>query len=345
MQLARRWSTVMAIQFAIGVVTGTVISLEFGLLWPGLMGRWGDVFGIGFGIEAWAFFLEAILIAIYLYGWKRLSPGPISCSGCRSRSIALLGAFGDPVGERVDEHAAGLHPRRGRATRPRSRRARCCSPDVRAAVLALHRRRLHDGGLPGRQRLRRRLAARAPGPLPPPRLPRPVHRRRDRHAGPVRDRRRPRPLGLPGAAGEVRGHRDRLDDRRRTSPSTSTAGCSRTAPSTAASRSPGSTRSWPGSAGAPWCRGSAAVPADDRPTARRGDDRALGVRHHGRDRDRCCCCSRSGTGWPGCGGATCPGRGGSTAAPPWPGSRPWSRSRPAGSPPRSAGSRGSSGST
>ena len=45
MQLARRWSTVMAIQFAVGAVTGTVISLEFGLLWPGLMGRYGDVMG------------------------------------------------------------------------------------------------------------------------------------------------------------------------------------------------------------------------------------------------------------------------------------------------------------
>ena len=39
-----------------------------------MMGRWGDVFGLGFGIEAWAFFLEAILIAIYLYGWRRLKP-------------------------------------------------------------------------------------------------------------------------------------------------------------------------------------------------------------------------------------------------------------------------------
>lgn len=70
--LARRWSAVMAVQFAVGVVTGTVLSFEFGLLWPGLMGRWGDVFGIGFGVEAWAFFLEAVLIAIYLYGWRRL---------------------------------------------------------------------------------------------------------------------------------------------------------------------------------------------------------------------------------------------------------------------------------
>jgi cytochrome bd ubiquinol oxidase subunit I len=93
-QLARRWSTVMAIQFAIGVVTGTVISLEFGLLWPGLMGRWGDVFGIGFGIEAWAFFLEAILISIYLYGWKRLSPRVHFVLGLPIPLVSLLGAFG-----------------------------------------------------------------------------------------------------------------------------------------------------------------------------------------------------------------------------------------------------------
>lgn len=93
-QLARRWSTVMAIQFAIGVVTGTVLSLEFGLLWPGLMGRWGDVFGIGFGIEAWAFFLEAILISIYLYGWKRLTPRTHFLLGLPIPLVSLLGAFG-----------------------------------------------------------------------------------------------------------------------------------------------------------------------------------------------------------------------------------------------------------
>ena len=94
LQLARRWSTVMAIQFAIGVVTGTVLSLEFGLLWPGLMGKWGDVFGIGFGIEAWAFFLEAILISIYLYGWKRLSPRAHFLLGLPIPLVSLLGAFG-----------------------------------------------------------------------------------------------------------------------------------------------------------------------------------------------------------------------------------------------------------
>ncbi|WP_405696286.1 cytochrome ubiquinol oxidase subunit I [Streptomyces sp. NBC_01185] len=92
--LARRWSAVMAVQFAVGVVTGTVLSFEFGLLWPGLMGRWGDVFGIGFGVEAWAFFLEAVLIAIYLYGWRRLKPRTHFLLGLPLPAAALLGAFG-----------------------------------------------------------------------------------------------------------------------------------------------------------------------------------------------------------------------------------------------------------
>ncbi|MFG2859054.1 cytochrome ubiquinol oxidase subunit I [Streptomyces sioyaensis] len=92
--LARRWSAVMAVQFAVGVVTGTVLSFEFGLLWPGLMGKWGGVFGIGFGVEAWAFFLEAVLIAIYLYGWRRLKPRTHFLLGLPLPVVALLGAFG-----------------------------------------------------------------------------------------------------------------------------------------------------------------------------------------------------------------------------------------------------------
>ncbi|MFJ9576735.1 cytochrome ubiquinol oxidase subunit I [Streptomyces sp. NPDC101191] len=92
--LARRWSAVMAVQFALGIVTGTVLSLEFGLLWPGMMGRWGDVFGIGFGVEAWAFFLEAVLIAVYLYGWRRLKPRTHFLLGLPLPFAALLGAFG-----------------------------------------------------------------------------------------------------------------------------------------------------------------------------------------------------------------------------------------------------------
>ncbi|MEQ4208206.1 cytochrome ubiquinol oxidase subunit I [Actinopolymorpha sp. B9G3] len=94
LKLARRWSVVMAIQFAVGVVSGTILSFEFGLLWPGLMGRWGGVFGSGFGIEAWAFFLEAILISIYLYGWRRLKPWTHFLVGLPLPAVALLGAFG-----------------------------------------------------------------------------------------------------------------------------------------------------------------------------------------------------------------------------------------------------------
>ncbi|MFE5195000.1 cytochrome ubiquinol oxidase subunit I [Streptomyces sp. NPDC056601] len=92
--LARRWSAVMAVQFAVGVVTGTVLSFEFGLLWPGMMGRWGDVFGLGFGIEAWAFFLEAVLIAIYLHGWRRLKPWTHFWLAVPLPLAALMGAFG-----------------------------------------------------------------------------------------------------------------------------------------------------------------------------------------------------------------------------------------------------------
>jgi cytochrome d ubiquinol oxidase subunit I len=74
LRLARRWSKVMAVTFAVGAVTGTVLSFELGLLWPGLMGHYGQVFGIPFGIEGLFFFTEAIFIAIYIYGWDRLPP-------------------------------------------------------------------------------------------------------------------------------------------------------------------------------------------------------------------------------------------------------------------------------
>ena len=89
--LARRWSTVMAVTFAVGAVTGTVLSFEMGLLWPGLMGRYGGAFGIPFAIEGLFFFLEAIFIAIYIYGWRRLSPGLHLLSGV---PVALAGIGG-----------------------------------------------------------------------------------------------------------------------------------------------------------------------------------------------------------------------------------------------------------
>ncbi|MEV8517377.1 cytochrome ubiquinol oxidase subunit I [Dactylosporangium sp. NPDC051484] len=72
LRLARQWSHVAAVLFAVGAVSGTVLSFELGLLWPGLMGRFGAAFGIPFAIEGLFFFLEAIFIAVYVYGWDRL---------------------------------------------------------------------------------------------------------------------------------------------------------------------------------------------------------------------------------------------------------------------------------
>ncbi|WP_221177400.1 cytochrome ubiquinol oxidase subunit I [Nocardioides marmoriginsengisoli] len=72
--LAKRWSKVSAVLFAIGAVSGTVLSFEMGLLWPGLMGTYGDVLGLPFAFEGLAFFLEAIFIGLYLYGWGRMPP-------------------------------------------------------------------------------------------------------------------------------------------------------------------------------------------------------------------------------------------------------------------------------
>src|SRR3954465_105779 len=93
LELARRWSKVAAVTFAVGAVTGTVISFEFGLLWPQFTGRFGDVFGILFAIEGIFFFLEAIFIAIYIFGWKRLSPWAHFWTGVPIVICGIGGAF------------------------------------------------------------------------------------------------------------------------------------------------------------------------------------------------------------------------------------------------------------
>ncbi len=81
LRLAQRWSKYMAVTFAVGAVTGTVLTFEFGLLWPNFMDTYGAAFGIPFAVEGLFFFTEAIFIAIYIYGWKRLKPWPHFWSG------------------------------------------------------------------------------------------------------------------------------------------------------------------------------------------------------------------------------------------------------------------------
>jgi cytochrome bd ubiquinol oxidase subunit I len=93
MELARRWSKAMAVTFAVGAVTGTVLSFEFGLLWPQFMDRWGGVFGVAFAIEGIFFFVEAIFLAIYIYGWKRLGGWAHFWSGVPMAITGIGGAF------------------------------------------------------------------------------------------------------------------------------------------------------------------------------------------------------------------------------------------------------------
>ena len=93
LELAQRWSKVAAVLFAVGAVTGTVLSFEFGLLWPEFTGRFGEVFGVAFAIEGIFFFTEAIFMAIYIFGWKRLSGWAHFWTGVPVVISGLGGAF------------------------------------------------------------------------------------------------------------------------------------------------------------------------------------------------------------------------------------------------------------
>ena len=93
LDLAKRWSKAAAVLFAVGAVTGTVLSFEMGLLWPRFMERFGDVFGTGFAIEGIFFFTEAIFIAIYIYGWKRIEGWKHFWTGVPIFIAGIGGAF------------------------------------------------------------------------------------------------------------------------------------------------------------------------------------------------------------------------------------------------------------
>ena len=121
--LARRWSKAVAVLFAVGAVSGTVLSVEFGLLWPEFMARFGSAFGISFTLESFAFFLEAIFLALYLYGWDRLSPRahllcgvPVAVSGVASAGFVTtanawmngpVGLVRGPDGELISTEPLG----------------------------------------------------------------------------------------------------------------------------------------------------------------------------------------------------------------------------------------------
>ncbi|WP_312887023.1 cytochrome ubiquinol oxidase subunit I [Actinocrinis puniceicyclus] len=114
--LTRKWARVMAVLFAIGAVSGTVLSFEFGLLWPTFMSTYGGAIGLLFTLEAFAFFTEAIFMGLYLYGWKRLSRRahwltlwPIAISGTLSTLFVVMA-------NAWMNHPVGLGVSRGRIT-------------------------------------------------------------------------------------------------------------------------------------------------------------------------------------------------------------------------------------
>src|SRR3954471_2595031 len=74
LDLSKRWAKGTAILFAVGAVSGTVLSFELGLLWPRFMEHAGAIIGMPFSLEGFAFFTEAIFLGVYLYGWKRVPP-------------------------------------------------------------------------------------------------------------------------------------------------------------------------------------------------------------------------------------------------------------------------------
>jgi cytochrome bd ubiquinol oxidase subunit I len=112
--LAIRWTRIMAALFGVGVITGTILSFEMGLLWPNFTATFGGVFGLGFAIEGFSFFVEAIFIGIYVYGWERLSPRAHLLSGI---PIVITGVTGSLMVISVNawmNHPGGFQLRGGK---------------------------------------------------------------------------------------------------------------------------------------------------------------------------------------------------------------------------------------
>ncbi len=116
LELARRWAKGTAILFAVGAVSGTVISFELGLLWPRFMAFAGPIIGMPFSLEGFAFFAEAIFLGIYLYGWDRVGPRLHLASGVAVAASGALSAFFVTLANAWMNHPAGFDLALGQAT-------------------------------------------------------------------------------------------------------------------------------------------------------------------------------------------------------------------------------------
>ncbi len=164
--LARRWTRLLVTLFAVGVITGTVLSFEMGLLWPGFTGRFGSVFGLGFAIEGFSFFMEAIFIGIYVYGWARLSPRAHLLAGI---PIVLTGFTGSLMVIAVNgwmQHPGGFRLRAGRVVDVDPFRALFDNTYLWHELIHMYVTGYVVTGFVLAGRVRSRPSARAVGPLP-----------------------------------------------------------------------------------------------------------------------------------------------------------------------------------
>ena len=162
-ELAHTWAKAMGVLFAAGAVSGTLLTFEMGILWPGLMNTYGEIFGFPFVLEGFSFFIEAIFVGIYLFGWSRLSPRahilcavPMILAGMAGTFfvVAANAWMNNPVGFDVapDGTLTNVDPI-----------ARHVRPVDAAAGRAHVDRGVHGHRVRHRVGLRRRHAARAPG--------------------------------------------------------------------------------------------------------------------------------------------------------------------------------------
>ena len=163
LDLARRWAKGVAILFAVGAVSGTVISFELGLLWPRFMAFAGPIIGMPFSLEGFAFFAEAIFLGIYLYGWGRVGPRLHLASGVLVAVSGAASAFFVTLANAWMNVPAGFEltgrRRRGRPAVRRDVPAGLGARGGARAPLVLRRHRLR-----GRRDPRARASCAAPAP-------------------------------------------------------------------------------------------------------------------------------------------------------------------------------------
>ena len=202
--LAKRWSKVALTLFAVGVVTGTILSFEFGLLWPDFMATFGEVFGLAFGLEGVSFFIEAIFIAIYVYGWDRLPPRTHFLTGIPVVISGFAGSFCVIAVNGWMNHPGGFDVANGQVVDPQPWTA-LFNSNMWHELIHMYVAGYIVAGFIVAGVYAHRAPAREARRLPPHRPRRRAELRRARRAGPDRDRRLGGPHRRREPAHEARG--------------------------------------------------------------------------------------------------------------------------------------------